>query len=83
MNYIPNQNEKVIEETLAGFNSDDVETTLRRLRCFKKSLSCNFFENLTPFLCHFVRHNREQRLNRGFMWPTCQTSNNSVISITW
>ena len=38
MNYIPNQNEKVIEETLAGFNSDDVKTTLRRLRCFKMTL---------------------------------------------
>ena len=38
MNYIPNQNEKVIEETLAGFNSDDVETTLRRLRSFKMTV---------------------------------------------
>ena len=30
MNYIPNQHGKVMEETLAGFNSDDVKTTLGR-----------------------------------------------------
>ena len=35
MNYIPNQNGKVLEETLADFNSDDVKTTLKCLRCFK------------------------------------------------
>ena len=35
MNYVPNQNGKVIEERLAGFNSDDVKRTLRRLCCFK------------------------------------------------
>ena len=35
MNYIPNQNGKVIEEALAGFNSNDVKTTLRRLHCCK------------------------------------------------
>ena len=34
MNYVPKQNGNVLEETLAGFNSDDVKTTLRRLRCF-------------------------------------------------
>ena len=38
MNYVPNQNGKVLEETLAGFNSDDVKTTLRRLRFFKMTL---------------------------------------------
>ena len=38
MNYAPNQNGKVLEETLAGFNSDDVKTTLRSLRCFKMTL---------------------------------------------
>ena len=32
MNYIPNQNRKVIEEVLAGFNSNDGKTTLRHLR---------------------------------------------------
>ena len=36
INYVPNQNGKVHEETLAGFNSDAVKTTLRRrLRYFK------------------------------------------------
>ena len=38
MNYVPNQNGKVLEETLVGFNSDDVKTTLRCLRCFKMTL---------------------------------------------
>ena len=38
LNYVPNQNGKVLEEMLAGFNSDDVKTTLRRLRCFKMTL---------------------------------------------
>ena len=38
MNYVPNQNGKVLEETLAGFNSDDMKTTLSCLRCFKISL---------------------------------------------
>ena len=38
MNYIPNQNGKVLEETPAGFDSDDVKTTLRRLRYFKMTL---------------------------------------------
>ena len=38
MNYIPNQNGKVLEETLSGFNSDNVETTLRRLLCFKMTV---------------------------------------------
>ena len=28
MNYVPNQNGKLLEEMLAGFNSDDVKTTL-------------------------------------------------------
>ena len=31
-------NGKVLEATLAGFNSDDVKTTLRRLCCFKMVL---------------------------------------------
>ena len=38
MNYIPNQNGKVLEENLAGFNSDAVKTTLRGLRYFKMIL---------------------------------------------
>ena len=38
MNYVPNQNGKVLEETLAGFDSDALKTTLRRLRYFKMTL---------------------------------------------
>ena len=38
MNYVPNQNGKVLEETLAGFNLNDVETTLKRLHCFIMTL---------------------------------------------
>ena len=38
MNYVPNQNGKVLEETLASFNSDAVKTTLRRLSYFKMTL---------------------------------------------
>ena len=35
MNYGPNQNRKVLKETLAGSNSDAVKTTLRRLSISK------------------------------------------------
>ena len=38
MNYVPNQNGEVLEETLVGFNSDDVKTPLKGLRCFKMTL---------------------------------------------
>ena len=38
MNYFPNQNGKVQEETLADSDSDAVKTTLRRLRYFKMNL---------------------------------------------
>ena len=38
MNHNPNQSVKVLEETLAGSNSDAVKTTLKRLRCFKMTL---------------------------------------------
>ena len=34
MNHVPNQNGKVLEETLAGFNSNDV-TTLRHVCSFQ------------------------------------------------
>ena len=47
------------------------------------SLFCKFFKYLTLFHCHFVTHNREQRVNRGSMWPTGQISNNSMIHIRW
>ena len=47
MNYVPNQNGKVLEETLSGFNSDDGKTKLRRLRCFKMTLPrLQLFTNL-------------------------------------
>ena len=38
INYVPNQNGKVLEETLAGFNLDVVKATLRHLRYFKMAL---------------------------------------------
>ena len=38
IDYVPNQNRKVLDETLAGFSSDDVETVLGGLHCFKKTL---------------------------------------------
>ena len=38
MNCVQNQNGKVLEETLAGSNSDPLKTTLRRLRYFKMTL---------------------------------------------
>ena len=38
MNYVSNQTSKVLEEMLAGFNSDDVKTILRHLRWFKMTL---------------------------------------------
>ena len=39
MNYVPNQNGKVLEETVAGSNSDAVKTTLWCLRYFKMTLA--------------------------------------------
>ena len=38
MNHVPNQIGKVLEETLPGFNSDDVKTTLSSPCCFKMTL---------------------------------------------
>ena len=38
MNYVPNQDGKLLDEKLAGFNSEDVKTTLTRLRCFQMTL---------------------------------------------
>ena len=40
LNYVRSQNGKILEETLAGFNSDDVKTTLKRLL---------YFEMIIPF----------------------------------
>ena len=39
MSNVQNQNWKVLEEKLAGFNSDVVKTTLRVLRIFKMTLT--------------------------------------------
>ena len=36
MNYVLNENGKVLEETLAGSNSDAVKTTLRRIFVISK-----------------------------------------------
>ena len=38
MNYFPNQNGKVLKETITGSNSDAVKITLRRLCRFKMIL---------------------------------------------
>ena len=47
MNKVQNQNKKVLEEMLEGFNSDAVKTTLRSLRNFRIALSCfQVFEKL-------------------------------------
>ena len=65
---------------LAGFNSDDVKTTLRSQHCFKMNLPLLQVpqkSHLIPLsLCY-----SEYRVNKGSMWPTGQTSNNSVINI--
>ena len=55
MNYLPNQNGKVLEETQAGSNADVVKTTTRCLRYFKMTLPLyQVFKNLSSFLslCH-------------------------------
>lgn len=39
MNNIPSQSEKVLEQTLAGSNLDDVKTTFRGLLYSKMTLS--------------------------------------------
>ena len=60
MNYVPNQNGKVLEETLAGPDSDAAKTTLRCLRCFKKTLPLlHVFQISPPFLCDFVTYSRQ------------------------
>ena len=54
MNYIPDQKGKVLEETLEGFYSDVVKTTLIGLRYFKMTLSFSQFlqKSLPMSLCH-------------------------------
>ena len=39
MNYVLNQNGKVLKETLAGSNLDTVQPTLSGLRCFKMTFT--------------------------------------------
>ena len=56
MNYVPNQNGKVLAETLAGFNSDAVKTTFMRLCYSKMTLPLlQVFQKSFPIplsLCH-------------------------------
>ena len=60
MNYVPNQNGKVQEETLADSNSEVVKTTLRLYVISKwPFFFFIFFKNLSSFLCHVVTCNRE------------------------
>ena len=55
MNHAPNQNEKVLEETIAGSNSDAVKVTYLKMTLFFSKL----LKNLSSFLRHFVTLNRE------------------------
>ena len=55
MNYTPNQNGKVLKETLAGSSLDAVKTTLTRPRYFKMTLPhLQVLQKFLPFLslCH-------------------------------
>ena len=60
MNYVPNENGKVQEETLADSNSDEIKTTLRLYIISKLPfLFFKFFKNISSLPCHFVTYNRE------------------------
>ena len=60
MNYVPNQNEKVLEEILTGSISGAVKPTLKRLRYFKMTLLLlQVLQKSVPLLCHLVTYNRE------------------------
>ena len=39
MNYVPNQNRKVLKETLAGFNSDECENNIEMSMLFENDCS--------------------------------------------
>ena len=55
INYVPNQNRKVLEETLASFSSDAVKTTLRRLRYFKMNPpSFGSSSKISVYLSHAI-----------------------------
>ena len=59
MYYIPNENGKVPEETLAGSNSVAMKTTLRGLHYFKMTLPLlKVHQNFSPLICHFVIYSR-------------------------
>ena len=59
MKNVPNQNGKVLEETLAGSNSSVVKTTIIGLQYFKMTLLLlQILEKPLPFslsLCHILR----------------------------
>ena len=59
MNHVPNQNGKVLEETLASFNSDDV-TTFRHI-CFFQSDCPSFASSskISPHLSVTLLHTIE------------------------
>ena len=60
MNNIPNQNRKVLGETLAGSNLNAVKTTLRDLIVSKWPFPfCKVLKNLSPFLSYFVTHDKD------------------------
>ena len=60
MNLVPNQNGKVLKETLVGINSGHMKTTLSRVLCFKMTFPLfQVLQKYSPFLCHFITHNRE------------------------
>ena len=64
MNYVPSQNGKYLEETLAGFNSDDVKTTLRHLLCFKSDPpSFASYSKTSPHLSVTLLHTIESIMN--------------------
>ena len=59
MKNVPNQNGKVLEETLAGSNSSVVKTTIIGLQYFKMTLLLlQILEKHLPFslsICHILR----------------------------
>ena len=66
MNYVPNQNGKVLEERLARFNSGDVKTTLRRLRCFKMILPfLQVLQKFHPILVTLLHTIESRRSTEG------------------
>ena len=78
---VPNQDDKVLEEMLAGSNSDAVITTLKGLRYFKMTLPpssslLQVLKNLSSFLCYFVTNNREY-----IKWLSRLRRNNQIVTL--